>query len=78
MDYEPNITDILNAAGLTSSNGVACTEFIFPRHAYDIHATEDIDHQESTLKLVTSSSLYYIFSLMNGEGSRPISIITNV
>ncbi|KAJ4781164.1 Guanine nucleotide-binding protein subunit alpha [Rhynchospora pubera] len=50
MDYEPNNADILNAAGLTSSNGVACTDFTFPRLPYDTRAAEDLDQQESSLK----------------------------
>lgn len=65
MDYEPSNTDILNAAGMNSSNGVACTDLIFPHLPYDTRATEDFDRQESPLKLVTSSSsLYFIFTLM--------------
>ncbi|KAJ1690299.1 hypothetical protein LUZ63_014454 [Rhynchospora breviuscula] len=50
MDYEPNNADILNVAGLTSSNGVACTDFTFPRLPYDTRAAEDLDEQESSLK----------------------------
>jgi hypothetical protein len=61
MDYEPNNSDILNAAGLTSSNGVAYTDFIFPRLPYNSRAMEDLDHQESPLKLVTSSGRCYFF-----------------
>lgn len=65
MDYDPSNTDILNAAGMSSSNGVACTDLIFPHLPYDTRATEDYDRQESPLKLVTSySSLYFIFPLM--------------
>jgi hypothetical protein len=70
MDYEPNNSDILNAAGLTSSNGVACTDFIFPHLPYDSRTTEDLEHQQSSVKLVTSSGpCYFFFPSMNGEDS---------
>lgn len=48
-DYEPIDLDILYAEGVTSSNGLACVDFLFPEPAYDENS-ESGDPLDSLLR----------------------------
>ena len=49
FDYEPTDVDILYAEGVTSSNGVACVDFLFPEPAYEENFNSS-DQHESLLR----------------------------
>lgn len=44
FDYEPTDVDILYAEGVTSSNGVACVDFLFPEAAYEENLNSGDQH----------------------------------
>lgn len=46
-DYDPSDTDILYANGITSSNGLACTDFIFPQGASSENGIDGDDQQDT-------------------------------
>lgn len=48
-DYEPTDVDILYAEGVTSSNGLACVDFLFPEPAYEEHP-DNGDQLDSLLR----------------------------
>ncbi|XP_010263811.1 PREDICTED: extra-large guanine nucleotide-binding protein 1 [Nelumbo nucifera] len=48
-DYEPTNEDILHAEGITSSNGLACMDFSFPKSAND-DGSETADQNDSLLR----------------------------
>ncbi|KAL3526720.1 hypothetical protein ACH5RR_011376 [Cinchona calisaya] len=49
LDYEPSDVDILYAEGVTSSNGLACADFLFPEPAYEENP-DDGDQLDSLLR----------------------------
>ncbi|CAI9110063.1 OLC1v1010025C2 [Oldenlandia corymbosa var. corymbosa] len=52
LDYEPTDVDILYAEGVTSANGLACVDFLFPEPAYEADP-ESGDQLDSLLRLAT-------------------------
>ncbi|XP_073005137.1 extra-large guanine nucleotide-binding protein 1 [Typha latifolia] len=50
VEYEPSDKDILFADGITSSDGLACTQFFFPILPSDGRSTEDADQQDTFLR----------------------------
>lgn len=53
-EYELSDTDILYANGITSSDGLASTEFSFPLLALDGRGVDEPDPQDTLLRSVLS------------------------
>lgn len=50
MEYEPSDMDILYADGITSSNGLTCTDFFFPPMPYEASGIDGADQQDTILR----------------------------
>lgn len=49
-EYEPSQLDILFADGITPSNGLACTDFVFPPTAGSTSGFDGEEHHEALIR----------------------------
>ncbi|GAY42810.1 hypothetical protein CUMW_069740 [Citrus unshiu] len=76
-DYEPSDLDILYAEGVTSSNGLACVDFSFPRSASD-DSVDTADQHDSLLRWVPIYQLIRVQARGLGENCKWLEMFEDI